>query len=254
MRKRPVYSSDKTITCEMCEREVPRTGPRQKYCKECSEKADLKRKNKWASAHSVPKERTKTLRSKSIRRQQQRGHQNANSTLSISEAVINHPLDFCNLIRVSVPFDYGYSKNSIYTMVSSGHIALRNKTRMLRDTLVIAIRNALGGENTIFVNAKIYLDIFVEKPNHKGDAVNVVDTVCDAVCDAIGIDDRWFSIRSLDWRIVKEDGRLFVGIGQIETEEQRACHRCGRLFPISEFIGIKRKGRVCFECRRGKKN
>lgn len=238
----------RTIYCLRCGSEVVTNHAMQKYCRACSEVKDLERKRVWARAHPPSKENVQHKRHKSIVRQQERGKENSVPPNSIAYVADHELPDLQHIIRVAVPFDYGYSKNSIYRMVGAGHVVLREETKALRDLLCLKLREATGGKP--FYNAKVYLDIMVEKPDHKGDAVNVLDTVCDAIKQAIGVDDRWYSVRLLDWRIVKQDGRLIVGVAQSATEDERVCHRCGRVFPLSYFSGIKRKSRVCRECSR----
>jgi hypothetical protein len=94
------------------------------------------------------------------------------------------------------------------------------------------------------VHNKVWIDILVQKPNHKGDAVK----------DTLPVDDRWFCIRRLDWEIVKDNPRLFVGIGQESDENCQVCSCCGQIKPFLEFnrrkyhrLGI---GRECRERRR----
>jgi len=110
------------------------------------------------------------------------------------------------------------------------------------------VRQAVAGRA---VAGRLWLDIFVQKPNHRGDAVNVVDLVCDAVEDATGVDDRWFSVRRLDWEVKKSDPLLYVVIGQETSEEQRICALCGRELPTTMFGPHgKSVGRECRNCRR----
>lgn len=245
-RKSPTYSE--LLICKKCGSPTEKHGAMQKYCPICSEEQDLERKKLWARDNPAKPEVIVRARSKVIKRQTQRGKENSLKTVGVTYYSDIQETDPRIVLRVSVPFSYGYSKNSIYSMTNHGHLFLRAQTRELRDTLCLAIKNSLNLSDGVFYNAKVYLDIMVEKPNHRGDAVNVLDTVCDAVKDAIGVDDRWFSIRLLDWRIVKEGGNLIVGVSQEATEEQRGCHRCGRFFNMSSFSGNKRKSRVCPEC------
>ncbi len=88
----------------------------------------------------------------------------------------------------------------------------------------------------------------------RGDAVNVVDLVCDAVKDAIGLDDRWFSIKRLDWEIAKVNPQLIVGLAQPDQFDAQACSHCGRVRPFGDFHKHKGNkngiGRVCSDCRR----
>jgi hypothetical protein len=230
----------------VCGKEAIRTGPMQKYCDVCSEIKDLERKKLWARNNPLPEEVWKEKRTKQTLKEIGRGKENQ---LKSNSLLYEKEVDSCNFnhaIIVSVPFSYGYSKNAIYSMTSHGHVYLRQQTRELRDKLYGEILEAINGGKQ-FYKAKIYLDILVEKPNHKGDAVNVVDTVCDAVKDAIKVDDRWFAIRSLDWRIVKEDGKLIVGIYQEAECDHVVCHRCGNFYPKEEM-----QRRVCKYCASAK--
>lgn len=155
-------------------------------------------------------------------------------------------------VRAAVPFTYAASKNHIYAMCKSGHVALRRESRQMRRSIAAALQQAL--HCVPVVHNKVWIDILVQKPNHKGDAVNVVDLVCDAVKDVLPVDDRWFCIRRLDWEIVKNNPRLFVGIGQDSDEDCQICSYCGQIKPFSEFNQQKRNplgiGRECRECRR----
>ncbi len=122
----------------------------------------------------------------------------------------------------------------------------------MREAIISRLRQGLHCVR--IAHNKVWLDILVQKPNHKGDAVNVVDLICDAVKEAVGVDDRWFSIRRLDWEIVKENPRLFVGIGQDSDVDSQVCSYCGQIKPFEEFGQRKRSrlgiGRECRECRR----
>lgn len=163
--------------------------------------------------------------------------------------------DLSWVIRVSLPFDYSYSKNAAWRMVKIGHVYLTDQARVFRAALADTIRTSLERSGQVVVQGKLWLDILVQKPNHTGDAVNVVDAVCDAVKVAVGLDDRWYSIRRLDWQVIKENPRLIVGIGQDIESGHRVCSSCGRVLPFEMFNRNKstRDGmsRECKECTRG---
>jgi hypothetical protein len=148
------------------------------------------------------------------------------------------------LVRIAVPFDFAFSKNRVWTMSPKGHVFLRREADIARQHLAFSLRSALAGQ--LVVQAKLWVDILVQKPNHKGDAINVVDVVCDAIKDATGLDDRWFCIRRLDWEIVKVEPKLYVGIGQEVEEDHRACSYCGRILPLHCFVS---SDRACYDCR-----
>lgn len=160
-------------------------------------------------------------------------------------------MDLIWLVRIAVPFSYAASKNHIYAMRSRGHVALRKESRHIKESIAEAICAAVDGR---VVHNKVWIDILVQKPDHRGDAVNVVDLVCDGIKEGIGVDDRWFSIRRLDWEVVKEQGQLIIGVGQTSSEHCQVCSYCGQIKPLDQFNKNKHSplgvGRECRECRR----
>ena len=247
----------KIITCICCgEETAKRTKGHQKYCPACSELKDIERKKRWAQANGrkyeydpeKQKVRNANQRSKAIENGIKISNENRNSITWPAD--IDDDLDM--IIRVAVPFEYGFSKNAAWSFAKKGHVFLKENHRNLREMLAYSIKQA--SKNVNWYEDRVWIDIFVQKPNHKGDAINVVDGVCDAVKVAIGIDDRWFSIRKLDWEIVKENPMLYVGIGQKSDEDKRVCSLCGRILPLGMFTKNSRdklgRSRECQECSR----
>lgn len=163
--------------------------------------------------------------------------------------------DLIWVMRVSVPFSYAASKNHIYVKRRSGHVALRREVMAKRREITLAVRAALGCRRV--AHNKVWLDLLVQKPDHRGDAVNVVDLVCDAVKDALGVDDRWFCIRRLDWEVAKTDPRLFIGVGQDSDLDCQVCSHCGSVKPLDQFtrrktarLGVGRACRACLSAGR----
>lgn len=235
------------ITCAQCGVSEIRRGPGQKYCAPCSEVRDLARKSKWAREHPQKKDPAAAVARKS---EVKRRGDERNAALTERFGISNTP-ELVWFARIAVPFSYAASKNHIYSIRSAGHVFLRKEGKAMRSAITLAIKSAV--RDAPIRQHKVWLDIYVEKPDHRGDAVNVVDLVCDAVKDAIGIDDRWFCIRKLDWQI-KRNGMLYVGLGQEEVEDSRVCSACGLIQPFSMFNknkhGIDGIGRECVECRR----
>jgi len=224
----------------------------QKYCEKCSEQADLTRKKLWAKANP---QKTNPIQAKELR---SRTKLAGIAISKLDKVDVTYAIDRPNLlwlVRVSVPFSYSSSKNAIYALRASGHVALRKEARDWRDQLRDRLRDAVS-HHTVVQN-KVWLDILVEKPDHKGDAVNVVDSVCDGVKEAIGVDDRWFCIRQLDWRISKNEPKLILGVGQSSDENLQPCSSCGRLLPFPQFTKKSNSrhgiGRNCKDCRTIKK-
>lgn len=175
---------------------------------------------------------------------------NGESARSIFWFVEPRP-EFAWRVMLHVPFSYAASKNHLYTARATGHVALRREARAMRDGLTAAVAKSLEGVNV--VHNKLWLDILVQKPNHRGDAVNVVDLVCDAVKRAVPVDDRWFCIARVDWEIVKESPRLYVGLAQEAVENAQVCSSCGLIKPWTDFgkkvSNLHGVERVCKGCR-----
>jgi hypothetical protein len=241
------------LTCADCGAVTLRRGPTQVYCVGCSSARDRARKALWAARH--PQE----PREDAYERQQSavvaRGVELSVENRGTLAYEAPSPALAC-AVRVAVPFDWASSKNAVWRTGRGGHVYARKEATAFRESLASRIRDA----SRVWFQGKVWIDIFVEKPNHRGDAINVIDLVCDAIKDAIGVDDRWYSIRSLDWAIVKENPRIIVGIGQDVTEDHQVCSHCGRALVLNEF-GMNRsrpngRARVCKDCsapRRGRK-
>lgn len=243
------------IICKSCGKVCGRTGPVQKYCEPCSEQRDLERKRLWAKEHpqKYTPERAERLcrRQKAAKVERRKAGLIANrdTVKSISWSA-DAPPELLWIVRVSVPFSYAASKNHIYASTKHGHRYLRKESTAIRDEITLSLKRVIGDQRV--AHNKVWLDILVQKPNHKGDGVNVVDLVCDAVKRAIPVDDRWYSIRRLDWQIVKENPRLFVGVGQDTDVDCQICSYCGIIKPLGEFrkrahnyLGVSRE---CKEC------
>jgi hypothetical protein len=154
-----------------------------------------------------------------------------------------------------VPFSWSGSKNHIFSKTARGHVFMRSESRAFRYEITQRIRRSVANQR-VWQN-KLWVDIFVQKPTHRGDAANFLDLVCDAVKDAIPLDDRWYSIRHIDWQISKSDPRIYIGIGQEDCVDVQACSTCGRLLSFENF-GKNRSmasgvGRVCNDCRLAKR-
>jgi hypothetical protein len=230
--------SDLPVICRVCKKTVPRTSNRQDLCVEC-------RGERWKlSTHGAVNGRTV----------------NAEAASAITwPATIPEP-DLVTLVRVALPFTWLLSKNAWLRFgrgmrakpfsVASAYTpsAAKAARQALHDRLTLAASRAH------FYQRKTYIDILVQKPQHRGDAINVIDTVCDAAKKAIGIDDHWFCIRRLDWEIVKVNPRLYVGIGQDGACDQNVCSACGLVLDVTEFHRSRAEktgySRICRKCRR----
>lgn len=238
-----------TIICADCGAQAARRGNTQRYCPSCSGRRDTDRKAKWAVAHgSKPYDPEKARRQESAVVAAGAERSTANAA-SFTWPADTDP-DLHSIIRVAIPFDYAGSKNGTWRTGRGGHVYAKAEGRLVRNSLALMLKNAARGHR--WYAGKVWIDIFVEKPNHRGDATNFVDMICDAVKDAIGVDDRWYALRRLDWAIVKKDPRIIVGVGQEISEDHQVCSHCGRQLPLAEF-GRNRnaangRSRRCIDC------
>lgn len=244
----------KLFNCQKCDAEILRKNPAQKYCVSCSEEVSRATKSKWAKANPQPAKSPEQIKQAYTMRRKRAIAIGKAASIENQTPVswdCSEPIDWIWSVRVAVPFTYAFSKNHIYRMGRTGHVTLREECKSARLALGLAMRQALAGQK--IATNKIWLDIFVQKPDHKGDAVNVVDTVCDSLKEVIGLDDRWYSIRRLDWEIVKQGGMLYVGICQDSDVDCQVCSLCGQMLAHESFSknasNIAGISRECNDCR-----
>ena len=243
-RRSPTFL--KGIICAACGKPAVRTGHQQKFCPRCSDEAHEKRHAKWNKANPESyRQRQTAIAAKGAQL-------NLAERLSLTNWYYEPKLAW--LQRVAIPFSWAGSKNHIWALQrEKGHLYLRQESNKIRSDLAMMLKSAINRDQTIkIVQNKVWLDILIQKPNHRGDAANFVDLICDAVKDAIGIDDRWYSIRRLDWQIVKTNPHIFVGIGQEAVESCQICSHCGRILPWEAFQKNRTASsghtRACKEC------
>ena len=244
-RRKRVWTG--TISCKACGTTTPRRGPKQSYCPPCSAAKQAETQRNWMRRHRPSRAVEKRKRERQITSQIVRGAHNSLPP-SGPDWMNDYPVPaFVRYMQVSIPYDQNWSKNAMWRFGGRGHVYVRQDVGALRDSLAWTIRSLMTEP---WPKARTWLDILVEKPNHRSDATNVVDTVCDAVQDGLRVPDNWFSIRRLEWLIVKFNGQIHIGIGQASVGEERVCHRCGRVFDRS--LNFQGNGRVCATCRNKK--
>ena len=160
------------------------------------------------------------------------------------------PPDLSRIQIVAIPWTAAFSKNALYHY-GKRRVYIEERTKILAALARGSIAQACRG--TEWNQRKTYLDILVEQPFHTSDAINVLDVIADLVKQAIGVDDRWFCVLRLDWRIVKDNPRVFIGIGQEAGGDQAVCSVCGHIKEVSEMTvtrpSAKRPSGRHSECR-----
>lgn len=233
-------------TCARCGCSIiPKT--MTKYCRPCSALRDTERKATWARANPASADALK--RGKSLYKQKIRERAALVASAVPRSLLWQFDMPMPDMVRsqsIRIPFDRDLSKNAIYSVGRGGHVFLRQRQRALREAIAWSLKETPNREP--WPQRKTYLDILVQKPHHKFDAINVIDGICDALKAGIGVDDKWFAIRRLDWLIVKGKPEILIAISQDGTEPQTACSSCGRVLDDKYFTGHKR---ICVGCTRG---
>ncbi len=233
------------VTCKECSRQFVTRWKRKIYCDPCGVEHRIER----------PLSQPRTLKQIAENRPeiaaalQQRS---VDATVqNIADAFWRPPVDYVWASYFSTPYSAASSKNRRWTNNGHGGVFLSAEVRSYQDEL---IRRISGIDRTWIKMNKVWISLFVQKPNHKSDAINVVDTICDAVKKAIDLDDRWFCIDRLDWEIAKKDPKIFIKIGQEAVPDQIVCSHCGRLQSPEFFTKSKNgplgRSRSCMDCSR----
>lgn len=226
--------------CRLCEKPFVAMWARQIYCAPCQEV------------------RKSTLRLQGIKRTDEAktaAYQAVAISSSKQKKVLAgafEPPSCAWQVSFKVPFTNSASKNRRWAQMAGGRGVFIPADVLNYTSLICAETRSALRDQKVYEN-KVWLSFFVQKPDHKSDAVNIVDTFCDAIKTVIGVDDRWFSIATLDWEIKKHEPCVFVRIGQEDCFDARACSHCGEILPIEHFHSNKGdrlgRGRECRECK-----
>jgi len=233
-------NTGKTIICERCKNEIERTtNGNQKYCKECSQIVDKERKEKYWS-----KNKQKINEERNFVVEKIRSEIPNRSFFEWDNEVVGEEI----AVMLKFPFTHALSKNHSWSMTRRGHVFLKKETKASMNLLIENLQEYKGK----FKENKIWIELLIEKPNHKGDAINFVDRIADAIKKGIDIDDRWFSIKKVDWAINKNNPHIFLKIQQNNAINVRICSVCGKIKTLDNFnkcrsnkLGI---GRECKDC------
>lgn len=233
------------IACEECGKQIVTRWKRQRYCESCG----IQRRSLLAGA---PRQTKPLAASRPDVGASCAALSVANSTRSIRGFLDRSPPEYLWRAHLTTPYSLNASKNRRWSNTGNGSVFLSRAVVGYQNALIARVKAALG-DQPIWQN-KVWIGLLVQKENHRSDAINVIDTICDAIKVAIGLDDRWFCIDRVDWEIVKQDPAIFISIGQTEAEHKIACSHCGQILSLDSFTNNKRgafgKGRVCSPCSR----
>lgn len=103
-------------------------------------------------------------------------------------------------VVVRLPWLPALSKNRQHRVRRRG-LYLTAEAQAARDTVAWLVKAALGTRR-FPPTAKLWLALFVDRPDLRQDPINVLDAVADAVKGVVGVDDRYFAVAGLDWALV----------------------------------------------------
>jgi Holliday junction resolvase RusA-like endonuclease len=105
-----------------------------------------------------------------------------------------------NIVEVKIPYLPGLSKNKKATF-GKGRYYTNPEYKNAVEALILFIKTNLKGVQ--FKEDKLWLEIFYQKPRMNADVANLIDSISDATKEAIGVDDKWFSLKA-DWEYDKK--------------------------------------------------
>ncbi len=240
--------------CPICHQQFTKRSGGHTYCDVCKPESKRLNMERWLADN--PDKKREHSRASAARAYARREDQVGAISETIKEEAwgLTREVTLLWYVRLQMPFSSAFSKNRIYQKGSENKPFVKSSAgRAASDEVIIRARNALRLANIRPVEAKVWVDLFVQKAEHRGDAVNVVDLVCDALKVALDVDDRWFSIRRLDWSVVRNDPMLYIGMGQETDRPHKICSICKRCLPFESFPPNKARPdalhNACMECR-----
>ena len=247
--------------CALCKNRAFKLEPRRsmrKFCDTCQMERRRERGADWYHKHKDERREQTNAASRQIGKRQRSWTTKAGIELSAADDTtrLGTRPTLGWSITTSVPFDYAGSKNATWSLNGRGFIFNRKESVEYKKSITDAVAREIENSGIEPVHGRLWFDLFVRKPNHRGDALNFVDLVSDAIEAAVGIDDRWFSLLGVDWEIVKhKPGELVITVGQESDVYVIACSSCGRVMPLDRFAKNKSGNlhgvtRNCSECVR----
>ena len=83
-----------------------------------------------------------------------------------------------------------------------------------RARLFLAGQLLKASQGLTFEKGKIFIHIYAFKPDHRSDAINVIDSIADVIKTVIGVDDRWFALAGVDYQVEKSRPRIVITVAQ----------------------------------------
>lgn len=242
------------IVCEKCGKPDDKRGAQQKFCRECSPGHQKQRKLQWQRTH--PREPATERQKRCADRAAfiQKFGEEQSVKLSKGFALLPDRSGSARAFQFQFPFVGHISKNAIVNigmMTGKPFIFVREDVNKLKEAISIITSAKVG--SVLWPVSKTWIDVVVQKPNNRCDAINVVDTLCDGIKNGLGVDDKWFAIGRLDWELVFSNPSVFVQVSTDAIRAQKSCSTCGQIKYLDEgfrphYTTKDRHAGVCIEC------
>lgn len=123
------------------------------------------------------------------------------------------------LATVQCTYSSALSKNARLAKSFRGRIYIKPEAKAAEAQLSWELTSGLKGVK-IYTN-RVYIDLMVYKSRNTVDAINFLDAVADVLKKVIGVDDKWFSVKGIDWAMDKTNPRIIVKIYQPERRDAK---------------------------------
>lgn len=113
--------------------------------------------------------------------------------------------------QIELPYDTNFSKNRMYKTTikkQTIHKYLNPEYKALLELTAYKAHNCIG--DLTIQPCKLWIDIFVYRPNMKADVINFIDGIADGLKTVL-CDDRWFSVKC-DWAIDTINPRIIIKV------------------------------------------
>lgn len=222
-----------TLECKRCEASFVAPSSRRIFCDTCQVERRRERNRNWARKNQ---ESRRAANRDAMRRHIEHvrtvGEERSDSTAFDWHTA---PIRLAWRCEVRIPFTWAMSKNSRLRARSRGFVFVPEEVKAADQAIALTVKNAIRMHGVEVKHNRLWIDVLVEKNSHRGDAVNVVDTICDAIKQVVPMDDNWFCIRRVDWRVVKKPPYIYIGFGQEDVPDAQVCSFCGHVLPFDHF-------------------
>jgi hypothetical protein len=145
------------------------------------------------------------------------------------------------------------SKNRMWARSRYGGYYLNKSAKGTRDVIAGCsqkYRLERGGPK----ENRLYLFLVVDLSSFRADAINFLDLAADGLKAGLNLDDRWYCVGFLGWRVAP--GRPVLHVAALQYAEDHfdafVCRSCGKVLPLKDLAGTRRDvgpSSLCHFCK-----